>query len=128
MKAMKAKLKGKEGCISKRRMSKCCAKHGLFLLSCDYLVLWATMIGNEYFVIIYLSLYVYTNNIILQPTLTLVTQFIKNTEVWSTFFRFFLCQVLGDKAFYVFHEPCHSTSKKLQELVEFQTMTETFRN
>ena len=38
-----------EGCIRRRRMPKRNAKYGLFLLSRDYLVGWATMIGNECF-------------------------------------------------------------------------------
>ena len=36
-------------CIRRRRMPKCYAKYSLFLLSRDYLVVWATMMENECF-------------------------------------------------------------------------------
>ena len=45
-------------CIRRRQMPKRYAKYGLFLLSRDYLVVWATMMGNECFMI---TIYIYTN-------------------------------------------------------------------
>ena len=45
-----------EGCIRRRRMPKRHAKYGLFLLSRDSLVVWATMMGHECFMI---TIYVY---------------------------------------------------------------------
>ena len=47
-------------CIRRRRMPKCYAKYSLFLLSRDYQVVWATMMGNECFMItIYIYIYIY---------------------------------------------------------------------
>ena len=46
-------------CI-RRRMPKRYAKYGLFLLSCDSQVVWATTMGNECFMItIYIYMYMY---------------------------------------------------------------------
>ena len=43
-------------------MSKRYTKYGLFLLSRDYLVVWATMMGNECFmIVIYLFIYLFTH-------------------------------------------------------------------
>ena len=47
-----------KGCIRRRRMLKRYAKYGLFLLYRDYLVVRATMMGNECFMItIYIYIY-----------------------------------------------------------------------
>ena len=52
-------------CIRRRQMSKRYAKYGLFLLSRDYQVVWATMMGNECFMImitmyiLYIYVYIY---------------------------------------------------------------------
>ena len=40
-----------KGCIRRRRMPKRYAIHALFPLSCDYLVVWTTMLGNKCFII-----------------------------------------------------------------------------
>ena len=58
-----------KGCIRRKKMPKRYSKYGLFLLSLDYLVIWANMMGNEcflwlwlpyiYIYIIYIYIYIY---------------------------------------------------------------------
>ena len=45
-----------ERCIIRRQMPKRYVKYGLFLFSRDYQVVWATMMGNECFII---TIYIY---------------------------------------------------------------------